>query len=63
MGRELFGTTKKLVMSSALSDYDVISSFRLSGFTTRSIEGEVFVAFLFLNQLSSDLVRGLRIGC
>ena len=29
-------------MSLALSDYDVISNFRLSNFTTRSIKNEVF---------------------
>ena len=36
----------------------------LSNFATRSIENDVFsLTFLFLNQLNSNLVQGLRIGC
>ena len=50
-------------MSLVLSDYDVNSNFGFK-FTTCSLENEVFfLSFLFFNQLSSNLVQGLEIGC
>ena len=57
LGQELFKATKKLVMSSALSDYDVISNFGSLILRLVPWKMRFFVTFLFLNQLSSNWVH------
>ena len=59
----MFENNQKISDVIALSDYDVISNFGSLILPPVPSKMRLFRNFLFLNQLSSNLVQGLRIGC